>query len=294
MSDYEIKIYEKGIEEEQSKLGTEVTKDWADFTQTSAEDLKANYSREGFDPETRLYAFKDGKLVGFIVSRILPEEEDGVIKAQHDFPLVLSGHEEASKLLYKKAMKVLKDKGVKIIEARVGPNWLGTIELAKKLEYKKARHLFVRTELDLKKAKIEKQNIFVDFDPEKDREQLIQFYINQFNMTDEQAKTNYEGIISGQGGGSYFQPIQRDKDKIVARGLVFIPNEDPKTATIRPLFPDSKNFEAYLSKAAEFAKDKGVEKFQMFFGGQIIDQIDTYKEKGFEVKGEVFIFEKEI
>jgi hypothetical protein len=294
MSDYEIKIYEKGIEEEQAKLGTKMTEDWTDFGQTPADRLKEAYSREDFDPETRLYAFKDGKLVGFIVSRVLPDAEDGIKRAQHDFPLALDNNEEVGKLLYNKAVEVLKEKGVKILEARVGAAWGNTVKLAEMLEYKKARTLFVRTEIDIKKIKIEKQKIYEDFDPEKDKEQLIQFYKDNFNMTDEQAKTNYEGIISGEGGGSYYQPIQREKDKIVSRGLVFISNEDPKTATVRPLFPDNKNFEAYMSKAAEFAKDKGVEKFQMYFGSQILDQIDFYKKKGFEVKGEVFIFEKEI
>ena len=294
MSDYEIKIYEKGIEDEQAKLGTEMTQDWTDFGQTPADRLKEAYSREDFDPETRLYAFKEGKLVGFIVSRVLPDAEDGIKRAQHDFPLALDNNEEVGKLLYNKAVEVLKEKGVQILEARAGPGWGNTVKLAEMLDYKKARTLFVRTELNIKKAKVEKQKTFVDFDHEKDREQLIQFYIDNFNMTEEQATTNYDGIISGEGGGTYSQPIQREKDKIVARGLVFVPNEDPKTATVRPLFPDNKNFDAYLSKAAEFAKGKGAEKFQMYFGGQVLDQLDFYKDKGFEVKSEVFIYEKEI
>ncbi|NHJ41255.1 MAG: hypothetical protein FK731_14580 [Asgard group archaeon] len=293
MSEYEIKIYEKGIEEEQAKLGTEMTKDWIDFGQTPADRLKVAYSREDFDPETRLYAFKDGKLVGFIVSRVLPEAEDGIKRAQHDFPLAYDNNEEVGKLLYNRAVEVLKEKGVQILEARANAEWGNTIKLAEMLEYKKARTLFVKTEMDIKKAKPKEQKIFEDFEPERDKEQLIQFYKDNFNMTDEQATTNYEGIISGEGGGTYYQPIQREKDKIVARGLVFVPNEDPKTATIRPLFPDNKNFEAYLSKAIEFAKGKGTEKLQMFFGGQIIDQIDFYKDKGFEIKGEAFIYEKE-
>jgi hypothetical protein len=294
MSDYKIKKYEKGIEDEQAKLGTEMTTDWTDFGQTPADRLKEYYSREDFDPETRLYAFKDGKLVGFIVSRILPDAEDGIKRAQHDFPLAYDNNEEVGKLLYNKAVEVLKKKGVQVLEARVGANWGNTLKLAKKLGYKEARTFFVRSEVPINKVEIKPQSIFVDFDPEKDRKGLIKFYMEQFNFTEEQATTNFDGIISGEGDGSYCQPLHKEGDKIIARGLVFVPNEDPKTATLRPLAPVTDNFEAYLSKAAEFAKEKGAEKIQMYFGGQQLDQLDFYKKKGFEVQGEYHIYEKEI
>ncbi|HUU87600.1 MAG TPA: hypothetical protein VMX17_07575, partial [Candidatus Glassbacteria bacterium] len=126
MSDYEIKIYEAGFEEAQAKIGVEETTEWTGFGQTPAEQLKIYYSVPEFDPETRLYAFKGDEMVGFIVSKILPEDEDKIVKAQHDFPIVKKGHEKVSEVLYKKCIETLKAKGAKIIEARVGKGWLGT------------------------------------------------------------------------------------------------------------------------------------------------------------------------
>ncbi|NHJ47268.1 MAG: GNAT family N-acetyltransferase [Asgard group archaeon] len=294
MSDYVIKKYEKGIEEEQAKLGTEMTSEWTDFGQTPAERLKEYYSAEGFDPDTRLYAFKDDKLVGFIVSRVLPDTEDGIKRAQHDFPLAIDNNEEVGKLLYNKAVEVLKEKGVKVLEARVGSGWGNTLKLAEKLGYKEARIFFVRSELAINKIKTKPQSIFVDFDPEKDKDILIKFYMEQFNFTEEQAIANYEGIIAGEGGFTYCQLLHKEEGKIVARGLVVVPNEDPKTATLRPLAPVTDNFESYLSKAAEFAKGKGAEKIQMYFGGPQLEQLDFYEKKGFEVQGKFYIYEKEI
>ncbi len=294
MSDYEIKIYEKGFEDAQAQLGTEARTDWTDFGQTPAERLKEYYARDDFDPETRLYAFKGEELVGFIVSKVLPDSEDGIKKAQHDFPIVKKGHEKASKLLYKKVVETLKGKGVQVLEARVGKGWKGTVELAEKLEYKKARPLYKRIEVDIDKVKFkEAEEKFEDFHPEKDKEQIIQMFKDNFNFTDEQAETNYNGIIN-PAEGSYVMPVLREGDKIISRGLLYFP-EDPKNATFRPLVPDSqKYFDAYLTKITKDAKEKGSEIFQLYLGGPQLDQLDFFKSLGFEVKGKVLIFEKEI
>ena len=63
MSKYEIKNYSEEFLEAQEAVGREATKDWNMFGQSSAERLKAIYSREGFDPETKFYAFEGDKLV---------------------------------------------------------------------------------------------------------------------------------------------------------------------------------------------------------------------------------------
>ena len=77
MSDYIIKSYEEGFIEEQVQVGTEAIKDWKIFGQTSAERLKQLYSADGFDPETRIYCFKDDKMVGFLTAEV--RETEGLI-----------------------------------------------------------------------------------------------------------------------------------------------------------------------------------------------------------------------
>jgi len=296
MSDYEIKIYEKGFEEAQAKLGMDVTKDWTDFGQTQAEQLKEYYARDDFDPETRLYAFKNGELVSFIVSRILPDAEDGIKRAQHDFPLYTKGNEKAAELLYEKTVKVLKKKGVQVLEARVGKGWLGTLDLAEKHGYKKAKVLFKRIELELDDIKVkDAKEKFENFDPEKDKEQIIQMFKDRFNFTDEQAETNFNGIVNPPEGW-YAMPVLREGDKIISRGLLYIqPEPDQENAIFRPLIPDNeKYFDAYLGMITKIAKDKGAKRFQLFLGGPNLEQLDFFKSVGFDVKGKVLIFEKEI
>lgn len=295
MSKYKIKIYEKGIEDAQAALGFEVTKDWIDFRQTPAEGVKKYYSVPDFDPELRLYAFKGDKLIGFMTSRILPESKTSVIRVQHDFPIVLTDFEEVSELLYKKAVDTWKAKGVRVVEARVGTNWLGTMEQAEKYGYKKKEQLFKHIQLSVDKAKPKKitDKKFVDFDPVKDREQLIALYKNNYNWSDEQAIANFESIVNYQ-EGLIFQPVLREGDKIISRGLLQIPN-DLKYALFRPLRPDpEKYFDDYFAYVIDKAKSNNAKIFQFFLGGTALSELDFWKSYGFVVKGELFLYEKEI
>ena len=121
MTKYTIKYYQKGFEEDQERIGLIVSKSFIAPYQTLARYLKQDYSREGFDPETRLYAFKGEEMVGFITSKIVQDEKNGIKKANLTPPKVLPEHDEVvSELLFKKAVEVLKSKGVKKIIAQFG------------------------------------------------------------------------------------------------------------------------------------------------------------------------------
>ena len=79
MSKYNIKSYQESFLEAQEKVGIEATKEWRAFGQTPAAMLKTLYSRPGFDPETKQYAFEGDKLVGFITSGITWSASSSVI-----------------------------------------------------------------------------------------------------------------------------------------------------------------------------------------------------------------------
>ncbi|NHJ41002.1 MAG: hypothetical protein FK731_13305 [Asgard group archaeon] len=295
MSEYTINIHKKGIEEEQAALGFQITKNWVDFRQTPANGIKKYYSAPDFDPELRLYAFKEDKLIGFITSRILPESKNSILRVQHDFPIVLSGYDEVSELLYKKAVETWKAKGVKVVEVRVGTNWLGTMEQAEKYGYKLKEQLFIHIQLSVDKAKPKGTSgkNFEDFDPIRDKEQLIELYKASYNWTDEQAIANFESIVNPQEGFVY-QPVIREDDKIISRGLLII-DKELKYALFRPLKPDSvKYFDDYFVYVIEKAKSKNVKNFQFFLGGEALSELDFWKSYGFKVKGELFLYEREI
>ncbi|MDH5646334.1 MAG: hypothetical protein OEZ01_10020, partial [Candidatus Heimdallarchaeota archaeon] len=100
----EIRTFDPSYIESQVELGKNVTKNWKTFTQTSSEQLKRSYTNENFDPETRLYAFKDNQLVGFLTSSV--NKQTGT--AGFRFPLVAEGHEDCASPLIVKALDVLK------------------------------------------------------------------------------------------------------------------------------------------------------------------------------------------
>ncbi|NHJ05974.1 MAG: hypothetical protein EAX90_14195 [Candidatus Heimdallarchaeota archaeon] len=294
MSEYIFKNYEEGFEEAQAKLGAEVGKDWPNFGYATAEALKNKYSQPEFDPELRHYVFKNDELVAFLQSEIIPEGEDGKKRANLDFPFIKEGHDEVRDLLVERAIKTLKDKGVELIVARALEDWIGTLDQAKKYGFKKGDTRFVRIEADINKMKLKETEVkFDDFHPENDKEEIIQIFKERFNMTDEQAQANFEGIVNPP-EGFYAQPVLREENKIVSRGLLYIPKE-PKFATFRLLTPEPlKNFDAYLSKITPIAKEKGSEIFQLFLGGPQLEHLEILKSKGFEVVQEVYNYYKEI
>ncbi|MHA1188788.1 MAG: hypothetical protein ACTSSK_18425 [Candidatus Heimdallarchaeota archaeon] len=115
MAKYVIKKYEKGFEVDQERIGNEVALTFLQPHQTRAEFLKERYSQEDFDSETRLYAFKDDEMVGFLTSRVLEEQEDGVKRASLTPPSVLSKHAEVNDILFNQATEILTKKGVQQI-----------------------------------------------------------------------------------------------------------------------------------------------------------------------------------
>lgn len=164
MSDYVIKHYHEGFEVDQAKVGAEVAKSFVSPHQTPAERLKEVYTQEGFDPETRLYAFKGKEMVGFLTSRVIDEEEDGVKIAALTPPSVLPGHEEAEKLLLKKALEVLKKKGAKKVRSNFGVITQQDAEIAKKWGYKHKQTTYFLYNINLD-----------DIDPNASADDVIKF-----------------------------------------------------------------------------------------------------------------------
>ncbi|MCE7733651.1 MAG: hypothetical protein GPJ54_02155, partial [Candidatus Heimdallarchaeota archaeon] len=129
---YVIKNYSEEYLQKQFEIGNSILSSWSGATQTSVENLKQVYSAENFDPETKLYAFKDDEMVGFITATIKPlKEGEENLRANMEFPIVLEGHEAAEDLLYSKAIEVLRSKGVKRVQSRATDLWGETKDKAK-------------------------------------------------------------------------------------------------------------------------------------------------------------------
>lgn len=295
MSKYEIKSYQEAFLEAQEKVGTEATKDWRSFGQTPAAQLKQAYSREGFDPETKLYAFKGDELVAFLTSSIIPESEDGIKRANLEFALCLPDHEECSDLLFEKAVENLKKKGVQKIQTRVGEMYKGTVEKAKKHEFNYLRDLYFLMEAKVKDLSVEESDITIlEFDEKRDLEQMIQIFVEKLGASEEYAKSSFERVIKDKETFPIHMVIRED-DKIVGRVLAYRSQNDPKEFNFGSFFyEDDKYFSPLLSSAISKIKELEGEKTSLFLYGQTLPLKEKYQSFGFSQAGKVDYYEKEI
>ena len=73
----EFKHYQDGFAKQHVDLIWEVTDDWKYEYQTSYETINKAYSKDGFDPKSRIYAFDGDKMIGFVGVNITKNEEKG-------------------------------------------------------------------------------------------------------------------------------------------------------------------------------------------------------------------------
>ena len=293
MTDYEIKHYQESFLEDQVKVGSEASKTWQLFGQTGAERLKEVYSQPNFDPETRLYCFKDEKLVGFLTSAILPEKEDDKIIGNLSPPLVLEGHEEVKELLVSQAMKVLKDKGASIIRTFANDTWGGHMNTAEKLGFSKKRDTAYVVGLNVNSLELGENTAGVlDYKKDRDLEELVQIFMKELGMTEEQARQNFDVIETSEEIIGHF--VIRDDDKVVARTYVAKDAERPEIYVGYIYATEDKYRLQLLTKAAEICKEKGIDELRALLFGGMVAKLDEYEKLGFTKKSQSAMFEKEI
>ena len=291
MSDYVIKQYQEEFIEDQFKVGSEVVKDWKFFGQTSVEELKQAYSRENFDPETRLYCFKDEKLVGFLTAAVNETEEErfGFLR----LPFVLPENKDAEELLFNGIVEVFKKKGIKNIRAQASEHWGNTLELVKKWNFEKKEENFYVYSANLKEIALDKNDKIEvrSFDYEKDVESMVEIFKEKYGYTEEAAKQNFETIKNFDRVIAHLI-VQKDEN-IVGRALAYL-TDDSRLAINGYMFGDDNIKKALLAEIIEKCKEKNVEKLQMFFNLPNEQLIPTYEKLGFKLDGKGTTFEKKI
>lgn len=262
MSAYELKNFQKGFEEEQAKVGIKVASKWIFAHQTPAERLKEVYSQPDFDPETRHYCFKGKKMVGFLTTRVLEEEEDKPKKASLVFPSILPGHEEATELLYEKAIETLKNKGVEVVETYASALCGNQVDLANKYGFKYVKDsenlLFT-----LKVSNIDENEDISKirkFDKEKDLEAWIKLVKKYDEADDERIKRIVEEL--GEEENSIAHLVIEENEKIVGTTLVWRNPINTSSANLaHTYFTDTKYLKQLTAKAAKIAKKENIDYF---------------------------------
>lgn len=297
---YVLKNYQEEFLEAQERVGKEATKDWKSFAQTPAEQLRQIYSQPDFDPETRHYCFKDGELVGFLPSAVLKEEGDGIKRANLEFPIVLPGHEEAEDLLFEKAIKVLKAKGISIVRTRVSEMWGKTVQLAARWGYTFAEELAILYTTDVDTAitkEIPGLEEVTDYDHGRDFEQMVDIFVRDYGMTPEQARTNFETIEKS--GQVIAHLVIRKEGKITGRTLVLRYDKEPTRAYTTTIYAaEEGQRKMLLVKTLKKCKEKGIKKLDASIAGHMLKSKDQfvglYKSFGFTYRAAISMYEKKI
>jgi L-amino acid N-acyltransferase YncA len=297
---YNIKDYQEEVIEDQERVGREVTKNWKSFEQSGADRLRQAYSAPDFDPETRLYCFEDGALVGFLTSSVIREGEKPR-KANLEFPLVLPGHEEAESLLIERAFDILRKKGVEIVRTRVSEAWGKTFDMAKRWGYTFVENQAVAYTADLTGVVIPESpelDTAVAYDHEKDYEQMVDIFVREYGMTPEQARANFDALENA-GDLVISHVVIRKNGQIAGRALALRYENDPSHGHTGTLFVTDENLRPLLlSRLVKDCKTKGIETLDATIFGEMLKNKDAissvYESLGFVHLATVSYYEKKI
>ncbi|MHA1155526.1 MAG: hypothetical protein ACTSQK_05405 [Candidatus Heimdallarchaeota archaeon] len=296
MENYVIKSYEEGFEEDQARIGTEVAKSYPLPHQTSAEGLKNNYTREGFDPESRLYAFNEDKMIGFLTSNVLPVGEDGIKRASVTPPQVLKEHDAVSELLFNKAIEVLKAKGVKKVQSWFGCTQNKSEEDAKKWGYKSlnTNQYLYSIKLDEIDTSISTNDI-IDFDFEKHKKGVASIIAKEYERDDEWALNLLERIHN-QVNNTFTKRMVFEEDGEIKALAFFGANPiNPKIARALVVqASDKKYMKPMLAKVAKISKEQAIESLIIVFTEESDIKQDKYKPIQFELIGSTVQYEKDL
>ncbi|MHA1516045.1 MAG: hypothetical protein ACTSPF_10965, partial [Candidatus Heimdallarchaeaceae archaeon] len=192
MSEYKIKPYDESYIEKQVEIGNYFAQKWITYGQSSVDQVKELYSRDNFEPETRLYCFKGNEMVGYIGATTQDLEEEKIKRAQTRLAFVLPGHEEAFALLCNELFEVLKKKGVTEIHTPQTKFLDNYIELAEDYGFSKLRTVneifigkpekMVGMELDVYAS---------DYNHETDAEELKEMFFKAYENFGREGIENY-------------------------------------------------------------------------------------------------------
>ena len=297
MTDYIIKEYDESYIEDQVRVGMTLAERTFTYGQSNVEQIKQTYSREDFDPETRLYCFKDDELVGFIGARIREDEDEKIKIAQSRLAICLPGHEKAFDLLYDNLVEVLKKKEVKRIET--GQTVVeGTIyNLAKKKGFELIRDGVYIYQFDFSSFKDFSTDAEAgDFDLETEAEQVVkmlgELYTQIPTENIQNALNNYaenENVIANRS-------LIKD-GKVVGYGCV-AKGQHPNIVNIRLLCSDNSEHKKHITAdLVKICKEKGYDTVSVFLNPE--NPVDVQEGKdieaiGFKKVGSFETFSKEI
>ncbi len=284
---YEIRTYQESFLDDQERIGKSVYANYLVGAQTPAKQLRIAYSKEGFDPSTKFYAFDGDTMVGFCTGGIQERKEGEPLSARLEFPFVSEGHEAARDQLYNHAIGVLKSRGVEKVIVRAGRDWGYTLDYALSEGYQQSsviiRAMTVNPQ-ELTDDYFEGVSEVTDFDP-ADLDALTSAFQKAYNINDEDTlrglRSSMETLADDYDVVSH--KVIKSGDEIVGRHLFYSRggNRAVLTGSFLLLGDDTEAMRMTLLKAGlKSVKDAGRTQVQITVGGNKPDEESKYADLG--------------
>lgn len=283
----EHKTYSTELLKPAHDLITEVTKDWKHWQYPPYERLKETYeTRDNFTPETRHFAYKDGKLVGFLASA-REREADGKVIGSIQRPFILNDDPKVEQFLMEKALKTLKEKKVDVVQTAYQEGW-GDPEFLKRHGYKKGDVALKLTEIPFKTYDTSnfanKYNVR-EADPVEDKGAIIEAFKTEMTQTEEEI-----GQIIDQwkeAPNILCNAIVREGDEIISHSMVIQnPNNKNGFMTAISIYREGrdelrKETFLYIMKKVQ-KSDREVLNFNL--SPDFFNSLPFYEEMGLEMR----------
>ncbi len=278
---YEHKTYESEMLKSTHDFITMITKDWDNWQYPSYEILKENYeSRPNFTPETRHYAFKDEKMVGFLASA-KEREIEGKTYGSIQRPFILDDNPEIEKFLMEKAVGALKEKGVNIIRTNYRKGW-GDMGFMKRNKYSDGEVYFKAARIPFKNFNVSGISEEVrELDLVEDKQALIKAFQTEMPQTAEEIGT----IIDNWKDATTIltNAIIREGDEIIAHSMVTQnPNNKNANMTHISIYKEGKEElrEHVFKYIMKKMQDTDREELNFFIGADSFDVLPFYESQG--------------
>jgi hypothetical protein len=289
---YEIRDYQKGYETDQARIGIEVACHWIWPYAYHLEGLLKLHAQPDFDPETRHYAFLDGKMVGYQFSVVSPQVEGEPRSAVLDFPRVLPGHEAAAELLVERAFEVLLRKGVRQVTGRVTTMVPGDVRLAEKKGFRISDWGYkVYYSYEMAWGKLPGE-CATEIDPHEDLDEVAAIAARWYKRPvvwcrEHLAEWHAEGVIS--------HPCVRQEGRMAAACFAAPNDVRPSTAAIYSIYtPDVASLRPLLRQVVNRCVDSGIVNLIVDLVNQHRPYEHVYQELGFQKVAEWARCEKEL
>jgi hypothetical protein len=289
----EFKTYDESFLDDQIELVKDVIKDW-DWViwYPNKQSLLESYSRVGFSPDTRHYAFEGDKMVCFLSSTI-EREVEGVLHGSIHIPFIRKGYEHIETELMKKTLDILRKKGAQVIRSFAMPGWGNTIQILERHGFNEKKLISYVTMFPV--------NILLSFDynkPEyveeldlpRDKQKLIKPIVKESKQSKEVIERYLDELIFSDAivASTIVHKVGEASFGYLAKGLRYLDIPGRIFLSFVPVVKKENMhlFKEIIKDGFEFLAQKAKESdyTTLWYEARDIENVEQYKELGLKME----------